>query len=473
MKRLALATVALLAAAGGTDAMPDSGELSSESASESRPGASQNVCERTPQVRDQIVQVTGVARCDAVTERHLASISALDLGWQAVAALHEGDFAGLTSLGSLDLGENDLTALPKGTFAGLSNLESLDLYGNNLTALPDGTFAGLAALVSLDLRGNDLTTLPNGTFAGLSNLESLYLAANDLTALPEGVFGGLPSLQSLDLAGNDLTKLPERAFAGLAGLQSLSLSGNNLNTLPDGVFGALANLRSLNLAANDLTALPDGVFTALSSLQSLRLSDNDLRTLPEEVFAGLSGLQSLDVDDNPGSPFEALRRSDSWCTAQQAVYINFQRNGKTVSICEDEGVLTYFFGYLDAEPELRYSGRVLASIDATSAVVGGRDSEVPTEDLARLGDWNTDRETSDLLRELADAPTTGGFVVLHGLTGFTSSVRYIFRNGGWQYEISAVWGRTFNVPEGSEEYEYWANAEEYDITVRPPDGAGN
>jgi hypothetical protein len=259
-------------------------------------------------------------------------------------------------------------------------------------------------------------------------------------------------------------------FTGLPNLESLSLSGSGLTTLSEGVFAGLSSVRSVDLDDNVLTTLPEGVFTGLPNLESLSLSGSGLTTLSEGVFAGLSSLRRLDLQGNPGSPFElALLRADSWCTVQQSVTINFRQDGKTVSICEKDGVLTYSYGNLDSEPELRYSGRVLASIAATGSIVGGRDSEVHTEDLARLGNWNTDPETSDLLRELADAPTTGGFVVLHGLTGFTSSVRYIFRNGGWQYEISSVSDRTFNVPEESAEYEELANYQEYDLTVRPPE----
>lgn len=85
------------------------------------------VCERTPQVRDEIVRVTGAANCDAVTEQDLSGISGsgvLDLGDADITALREGDFAGLSSLESLRLGYNDRTTLADGVFAGRSSLQS-------------------------------------------------------------------------------------------------------------------------------------------------------------------------------------------------------------------------------------------------------------------------------------------------------------------------------------------------------------
>lgn len=431
MKLPVLGTLAVLAIACTGDAPPD---LARDPAAPERDHvaegvasaaeAVQGVCERTPQIRNEIVRVTGAATCDVVTSQDLAGISTLDLGGTGIEALREGDFAGLLNLSSLDLGDNDLAALPEGVFAALANLQELRLSRN------------------------DLTTLSERTFAGLSSLQSLGLYGNNLTAVPEGVFAGLTSLESLDLAGNGLTVLPGGVFSGLTNLQSLRLSDNGLRTLPEEMFAELSSLKSLDLSQNGLVELPVG------------------------VFAGLSSLQSVHVENNPGSPFElALGRTDSWCTVQQAAYINFQlQNGKTVSICEDEGVLTYFFGHLDAEPELRYSGRILARL--------GGPAVLPTVDLfngenvnlADLAGWTDDPAERELLEELAGATGTNGFVAISGYTGSFSSSLYVFRNGGWQYEIGGVWGRTFNYPEGTEEYEKLATYAEYQLTLRSPDG---
>lgn len=191
-----------------------------------------------------------------------------------------------------------------------------------------------------------------------------------------------------------------------------------------------------------------GPFTLDVLVEPAPRGDAAMRTFPVQVHL-------------PGFP---SARTGGWCAEGQAEALRFQtENGKTVSICEDDGVLTCSYGRLDGEPELRYSGRVLAYIDMTAVDVGSEVSEVSLAELA--DDRVSDPETNELLRELSDAPTTDGFVVLNGLTGFTSSVRYIFRNGGWQYEVSATWGRTFNVEEGSEEYKSLANYEEYGITV--------
>ena len=139
------------------------------------------VCGRTPQVRDEIVRVTGAAGCGAVTDTALAAIRSLYLDSLHITTLRKGDFAGLSSLASLDLWYNDLVALPEEVLSGLSSLETLNLAANDLATLPERVFAGLSSLETLNLLGNDLTGLPEGIFAGLSSLDTLYLTYNDLT----------------------------------------------------------------------------------------------------------------------------------------------------------------------------------------------------------------------------------------------------------------------------------------------------
>ena len=223
----------------------------------------EGVCDRTPQVGDEIVQQAGVGDCAQVEDRHLASIQELNLciskfEWMwleceridPINALREGDFLSLSGLKELVLAGNDLTALPKGVFSGLSRLASLDLHVNELTALPEGVFSGLSNLENLVLFENRLTELPAGTFSGLSNLWNIGLDRNRLTELPAGIFSGLSRLHILDLSYNDLTALPEGVFSDLVSLEFLGLGGNELTVLPAGVFSGLASLKELNLEDN-------------------------------------------------------------------------------------------------------------------------------------------------------------------------------------------------------------------------------
>ncbi len=200
----------------------------------------EGVCDRTPQVRDEIVQQTGIGDCAEVDDRHLAAIQELDLcfpkheyGWMEcereddpITELREGDFLGLSNLRSIGLDGNDLNALPPGIFSRLSSLDRLGLGHNVLTELPIGVFSGLPSLEWLRLNDNQFVALPVGVFDGLSSLGNLWLAGNRLTVLPEGVFSGLSNLWHIGLSGNELTVLPAGVFSGLEHLKELHLGDN-------------------------------------------------------------------------------------------------------------------------------------------------------------------------------------------------------------------------------------------------------
>ena len=142
------------------------------------------VCDRTDQVRDEIVVVSGVSTCGGVTDAHLAAITSLYFGNAGITSLQEGDFSGLTSL------------------------QELDLNGNALSSLDAGVLSGLTALTTLNLNDNALSSLDAGAFSGLTSLQQLYLHYNDLSSLPDGAFSGLTALVHLELDGNAVDPLP-------------------------------------------------------------------------------------------------------------------------------------------------------------------------------------------------------------------------------------------------------------------------
>ena len=140
----------------------------------------EGVCDRTPQVRDEILRQVGVS-CAKLSDGHLSRITYLSLQGRGIATLKAGDFSGLVNLRDLYLHDNQLSTLPSGVFSGLGNLWRLWLHNNRLTTLPSGVFSGLVNLDRLELHNNALTTLPAGIFVGLT-LSHLILPPN--VALP-------------------------------------------------------------------------------------------------------------------------------------------------------------------------------------------------------------------------------------------------------------------------------------------------
>lgn len=88
--------------------------------------SAQGVCDRTPQVRHALVEVTGVSDCAQVTPGHLARVERLDLSGMRIRALGVEDFSGLDSLRVLWLHNNALNrgGLPGGIFDDV--LDTLD-----------------------------------------------------------------------------------------------------------------------------------------------------------------------------------------------------------------------------------------------------------------------------------------------------------------------------------------------------------
>ena len=102
--------------------------------------AGQGVCDRTPKVRDKLVEVTGVANCRHVTAAHLAGVRGLNLVGSRITVLDKDDFDGLDNLQELRLNNNSLRELPDEIFRGLSSLKTLWLHENSLRELPEGVF---------------------------------------------------------------------------------------------------------------------------------------------------------------------------------------------------------------------------------------------------------------------------------------------------------------------------------------------
>ena len=266
--------------------------------------AATDVCNRTPQVRDAIVDaVSGVTDCADVTPAHLAAIDYLAAYRAEISSLKAGDFAGLTALEELDLTRNDLTSLPAGIFDDLAALEFLILTDNDLSSLPADVFDPLTALAELYLDANSLTTLLVGIFDELTAMTDLFLFDNSLSSLPAGIFDDLSALSVLNLEKNSLSSLPNGVFDNLATLTELNLHDNNLWPLPADIFDGLATLNILVLDDNGLSSLPAGIFDELGSLFLLNLSENDLSSLPDDVLHPLNALGFLVLHTNPGAPF--------------------------------------------------------------------------------------------------------------------------------------------------------------------------
>ena len=164
-----------------------------------------NICDRTEQVRTQILIKANKTDCTALTTEDL-KITVLTLSHTNIVSLKPGDFEGL-SISTLYLSNNNLNTLPEGVFTGLQNLRRLELGHNQIIMLPNGIFEPLTKLRTLNINNNQLSTLPEGVFYGLQNLERLNLSNNQISALPNGIFDYVLSIEDINLEGNNLSDL--------------------------------------------------------------------------------------------------------------------------------------------------------------------------------------------------------------------------------------------------------------------------
>ena len=177
-----------------------------------------SVCDRTPAVRDAIL--------DAINETKEPDLT-------TCAEVSVSDLNGITD--TLSLHNQGLSSLQKNDFANLSNLQDLLLHGNTLSSLDPGIFTGLSALRTLYLQVNHLSSLNADIFSGLTNLQTLYLSNNKLSSLNPVIFNGLSTLVNLGLNNNSLSSLPDNIFSGLTRLAGLGLANNGLTCLPRSV----------------------------------------------------------------------------------------------------------------------------------------------------------------------------------------------------------------------------------------------
>ena len=163
-----------------------------------------------------------------------------------------------------------------------------------------------------------------------------------------------------------------------------------------------------------------------------------------------------------------------WCTSTQTAVASFQleQNGKAASICRNEAdTLTYSFGLPGSDPELQYSGAILATIRVTAGLWGegvGSLAELAVALAEQDGSFALVNANGIGPSEIADAAESlesNGFYEVRALTGMIDQSAYLFRRGGWEYVVVSSWQRPMNLDEDERD-----DQGSHEITVRSPDG---
>ena len=261
---------------------------------------------------DLLELISGVSRCEDVTDAHLASIttyshsgSVTSIGSDptVLKELQRGDFDGLTSLTRLNLRHHSIGPLPDGIFDDLTRLEHLTMTSAGIRSLPSGVFDENTNLRTLTLTSNTIGSLPSGVFDELTELRDLDVSSNWIGSLPSGILDNNDKLVIVDFDNNRIPSLPDAIFANQAELKEVQFHSNHLTSIPAGIFAGNSKLTKIDLANNRISSLPAGMFRGLHEPLRVYLQNNNISELPDGLFASLSKMRRLRLDGNPGADF--------------------------------------------------------------------------------------------------------------------------------------------------------------------------
>uniref|UniRef100_A0A673IZK3 TIR domain-containing protein n=1 Tax=Sinocyclocheilus rhinocerous TaxID=307959 RepID=A0A673IZK3_9TELE len=266
----------------------------------------------------------------------------LDISYNAIHQIVEGDFIRLSNLiilnishnriseihSNLNLSNNKIKTVTTKLLNGLANLSHLRLDSNYLETTENQSFATLSNLRLVNLTNNKLKHISKlHPVLQAPHLEELYLGKNGFKVfnssdIPSAFFG----LKKLDLSMNPLTvfKMMENIFLGLEYLDLSSCFHSNISDwfILDKAF--LNTVKTLNLSRNHIEenqldyimqSFASVTWMALdglkgfkvdtflqtacsSSLRSIHLEDNNLSVLTHRMFRPCALLNDLHLRNN-------------------------------------------------------------------------------------------------------------------------------------------------------------------------------
>ncbi len=298
------------------------------------------VSERTPQVRDAIVDVLpNVQNAKDVTLAHLATITNLNLRNSGISELKSGDFSGMPALTNLNLHNNYLKVLPNGIFKDLTMLKTIRLGSNAVekasvilylkqvsedefkVVVPTGAPFDIILPVTvingvithgetpLVIRQGSMESETFGVACPLGRPITPTVVLNTLPKLPPGHYGyrlaqstvhlRTPQVaEAITAAVSDITDPHYVTDIHLSAITTLKMNTKMITSLKARDFAGMLSLRTIFLQNNELTNLPYEIFDGLMSLAYLDLSGNEFTSLPAIPFDKLLSLRYLNLSGN-------------------------------------------------------------------------------------------------------------------------------------------------------------------------------
>ncbi len=271
--------------------------------------------------------------------RGLKQLKDLDLSFNLIKSVDDGDFSNLPRLKDLDLSSNEIESVSETAFQNSTQLQKINLSKNKVSSLKSDTFRGALRLL-LDLSYNNLTDMPRGIFERkqrVMQLQYLDLSYNSFRRIPVDVLQSQYfNLDTLKIAHNRIHDIPSDANI-LVNIKEIDLSYNPLTE--DSIVNVLnepKTVRNLNMAGTGISTVP---VLETPFLTHLNLSHNDISVLNDEILNKPTALESLDVSFND-IPNLSFGMTSAWPKLKSLRYLDISGNPITFIIKGD-------FKYLD------------------------------------------------------------------------------------------------------------------------------
>lgn len=261
-------------------------------------------------VRDLNLAGTGIKEVGQLETPFLHS---LNLSYNNITKFSEKTFARTTLLESLDLSNNEISDV-SGSLAiswpKLKNLQRLNISYNPIPVIVDGNFESLSSLRVLDMRYLDMCTrIEKNAFKALPNL--VQLRAYGYPRLGyfdvQGALQYLLALEKLDVEVKDTTIGSDQLHSTLhPRLEELGVRGLRLKTVSAGILAGLkAPAITVRFRNTSVTSLPPALLFPLprSSQITIDVAGSQLSTLQPQLLVALddrrADLSMFGLDTNP------------------------------------------------------------------------------------------------------------------------------------------------------------------------------
>uniref|UniRef100_A0A673IZM8 LRRCT domain-containing protein n=1 Tax=Sinocyclocheilus rhinocerous TaxID=307959 RepID=A0A673IZM8_9TELE len=248
------------------------------------------------------------------------------------------------------------------------NTVNLDISYNAIHQIVEGDFIRLSNLIILNISHNRISEIHSNALSDLANLEELNLSNNKIKTVTTKLLNGLANLSHLRLDSNYLEttenhqeELQSPPFILLSELRVLKINSQRrgLNYIPSNFLKGLKNLQVFYAGNLNIENLHVDTFSYTLNLTFLDLASNNLAN--RNITLGRTHLKSLDFLVDANLSMLDLQNNSFTCDCSNAWFIDWAvKNNKTQVL---------YLNMYECRYPLSLSGKSLAAFNTESCNV--------------------------------------------------------------------------------------------------------